>query len=340
MMCHRQCHTPESFPVRRMTSLLILGLVLLNSFGTLIFPKPLRAADNKYGPDDPIASLDGNPIYLGELNLILVQRLRAKDLSNVPLEVQQATATLLVRQHKAFETLKQQGGQAIQAIIDREIRAFETELKRRGSSLEKHAQLNRSNEQSVRDNMGWHIAWREYLKSRMTEKNLKVFFERHRERYAGGRWDVSQIFIPIDTADATNVAIGRQRMERIEQELRQATDLPAAFAAAARDQSEAGSAKDGGRMGWVTVNGDVPRVVMNAIQKTQPGELSDIVQGSTGLHLVLVHSRESNPMPFEKLADQSALRRDAANALFDALVIRQSGAKLQWYISALKPPTQ
>ena len=292
---------------------------------------------DKYRPGDPLASIDGTPVYLGELNLLLVQRLKLKNLDEVPVNVQRATAALLVQQHLALKSLREQGGKAIEGIIDREIAVFEQSLRRRGRSLEKHAQSIQSTENAVRDHLSWQVAWREYLKSRMTDSNLRKFYDRNRDRYSGGQWDVSQIFLSVDPNDPNSVGIANQRMEGIVGDLRQAADVGKAFAEIAKTESEGGSASEGGRLGWVK-DGDVPKPVMDSIRKLPPGTLSEPIPTALGKHLVLVHGQKPSDLPFEKLRDQSAVRRDAADALFKRLIAKQSSAKVVWYISALMPP--
>ena len=151
---------------------------------------PTACADEKWSPSDPIAAIDGEPIFLGELNLILTERLKARDLDRVGIQVQQATAALLVRRHLALASLKQEGGDALQAIVDRQIESFASEAKRRGSSLEQHARARLADQKSLEADIAWRASWGQYLKSRLNETNLRRFFERERATYAGGRWEV------------------------------------------------------------------------------------------------------------------------------------------------------
>lgn len=41
------------------------------------------AAGGDLEPGDPIASIDGKPVFFGELNLVLTERLKARDLQRV-----------------------------------------------------------------------------------------------------------------------------------------------------------------------------------------------------------------------------------------------------------------
>lgn len=297
-------------------------------------------AEQRYAPDDPFAAIDGEPIFLGELNLILTERLRVRDMDRVSLDVKRATAALLVRRHLAMKSLQQQGGRSLAAIVDRRIETFAREAARRGSSLAEQAKSRLADETSLKADIRWRTAWGEYLKSQLNETNLRRFFGREHARYAGGRWRVSQIFVDMDSSDGASVEVAAMRMKELADQVRASGSVAIAFAEAARQHSDAGSASDGGMIGWVEKEGDLPASVMNAVRETAPGKVSEPVDSPLGMHLVFVHESEAGKLTFDELSDQGQLRRDAADALFDALVRRQSDAKIVWFIGALKPPQE
>ena len=296
------------------------------------------SADERYGPEDPFAAIDGEPIFLGELNLILAERLRVRDLDRVSLDVKRATAALLVRRHLALNSLQQQGGDSLAAMIDRKIDAFAQEAARRGSSLAEQAKSRLADEPSLKADIRWRTAWGEYLKSQLNEPNLRRFFARQHSRYAGGRWKVSQIFVDLDSSDAASIAVAEQKMKDLADQVRASDSVADAFSQAAKQYSDAASAASGGMVGWVEKEGDLPASVMNAVRETEPGDVSQPVRSPLGMHLVFVHDSQAGKLTFDELSDQSQLRRDAADALFDTLVRRQSDAKIVWFIGALKPP--
>jgi hypothetical protein len=295
-------------------------------------------ADDKFGPSDPIAAIDGEAIYLGELNLILSERLKVRDLDNLGIEVQQATAALLIRRHLAMKSLEQQGGDVLQSMIRRQVESYAAEARRRGSSLEQQAKSRMADENSLTADIAWRTAWSQYLKSTLNEANLRRYFDQQRDRYAGNRWEVSQIFVKMDTRDAESVKASVVKMSALADELRSSGAVAQAFADAAQQHSDSGSAAEGGMVGWVEKDGDLPSSVMAAVRKTKSGQISEPVQSPLGMHLVYVHRAEEGKLTFDDLTDQAQLRRDAADALFDALVAKQKDAKVVWFLRALKPP--
>lgn len=309
--------------------------------GLLVLPVCLRdqaVAADKFLPGDPIAAIDGEPIYLGELNLILTERMNVRDLDKVAIEIQQATAALLVRRHLAMKSLRQQGGDSLEAMIRRQVDLFAGEARRRGSNLAQQAKARMADEQSLIADISWRTAWSQYLKSRLNDANLRRYFDQQQDRYAGNRWEVSQIFVKMETSDAESVQAAKQNLSELADDIRASGAVAESFADAARQHSDSGSAAQGGMVGWVEKDGDLPSAVMAAIRKTEVGNISEPVQSPLGMHLVYVLRAEPGKLTFDELTDQAQLRRDAADALFDALIEKQAGVKVTWFINALRPP--
>ncbi|MCA9138135.1 MAG: peptidylprolyl isomerase [Planctomycetales bacterium] len=318
----------------------LIGILL----GGLSLGAPRAIAQQTYGPSDPIASIKGDPILLGELNYLLISKLGAKDLSSVNIDVQRASSALLVRQHQAMKTLREQGGENLQLLLDQDWNAFVEGLKRTGKSVDEFCKERKTNEKSVRASRDWDSAWRRYLKSRMTDANLKRYYQLHADKFASARWNVSHLFLPVDKENRDSADLAEYRMLDILDQLRSVSSDPqrlaARFAELAKKESDGATAKDGGKIGWVSAPGDLPESVMDAIRKTDENSVSAITRSPLGYHLVLVHEKMLNQIPFEQLTDLSPLRREAANVLFEALVTQQNGVPATWYIKSLQPPGQ
>lgn len=297
-------------------------------------------AQQEFVPSDPIASIDGDPILLGELNYLLASRLRIDDPAKVRIEVQRASSALLVRQHLAMKSLLDQGGEGLQLILDRQWSSFVSEIERKGSSIDRYSKQQRSNQRSVRRSRDWDTAWRSYLKSMMTDSNLRRFYEMNSDHYAATKWKLSHLFIPVEPNQANGEEIAEQRIRQIVAQIESTPDSQreTRFAELAMSESDGATAKEGGRIGWVSETGDLPESVMKAIRATADGGVTDAVRSPLGFHLAFVHEKISTDVPFGKVADQSKLRRDAADKLFETLVAKQKDAKVIWYITALRPP--
>lgn len=147
------------------------------------------ADDQPLKLEDPFAAVDGQPITVGRLNLVLQQRFPKTAPDQLPPRVRQATALVLVRQQMALNQLRQLGGAAIEAQMSAAVDRQVAESKRRGISLAQQAAAKQSDERALADQIRWQTAWAAYLRSRLTEKNLRGYFETHRDRYEAESWD-------------------------------------------------------------------------------------------------------------------------------------------------------
>jgi hypothetical protein len=336
----------EQRPMRRQaidSHLSRIWLACLITFSAaLIAGRSVAFGEQPLKPTDPIASIDGEPLFLGELNYLLVSKLGVKDLSTINIDVQQASSALLVRQHLAMKSLREQGGRNLQLLLDRQWDEFVSQLGRREQTLQQYANRFQSDPQSIRHFRDWDTAWRSYLKRSLTDTNLKRFYQRNADRFASTKWRVSHVFLPVDNQDDDIAALAKQRIQWIADQLQSGppADLAKRFAELAATESDGSTAKDGGQIGWVSTPGDLPAAVMDAIRQTPVGAVTNPVLSPLGFHLALVHEKSSMNVPFEKVADLNRLRREAADTLFDGLVEPQSEAKTTWYIVALRPPSK
>lgn len=312
---------------------LTLGLSI-----ALIVPGTDLLADDKLEPGDPIAAIDGEPIYLGELNLILTERFKTRDMDALGIDIQRATATLLVQRHLAMKTLRSQGGDVLQGMIRRQVESFAAEAKRRGSSIEEQAKARLADEKSLSADLAWRVAWGQYLKSKLTDENLRRFYESRKQLYGGNRYDVSQILVKVDSRDSLSVQAAEANLVELAAELRDSDPIETAFADAAGQHSESPTAVQGGRVGIVETDRDLPSSVMKVVRETSVGEIGGPIRSPLGLHLIYVHRMEPGNRSFDELTDQAQLRRDAADALFEGLVAAQADAKVVWFVDALRPP--
>jgi len=143
----------------------------------------------KFEPADPFAAVDRDPVRIGELYLILGRRMGLDKIDLATDQIRQATALLLVRRRLAMQRLRQQGGAELKSTIDRKVERARDELRRRDTSLAAHAASLRSDEASYLNDLSWRIAWSQYVKSKLTEQNLRRYFEKNPAQFGGGSFE-------------------------------------------------------------------------------------------------------------------------------------------------------
>lgn len=167
------------------------GACLMVAVALLLGTNQRAAAEESFDPQrhepaDPLAAVDGDPVRIGEMNLVLGERLGVAAIDEATDTARRATALLLVRRRLAMRSLRESGGAALQALIERKIELASDELRRRSSTLAEHAQARRADEKSFLSDLSWKIAWGHYVRSKLTEENLRRFFGQHADRYGGG----------------------------------------------------------------------------------------------------------------------------------------------------------
>lgn len=252
----------------------------------------------------------------------------------------QAAALMLVRRHLALRTLTAMGGQPLAARVEHAIQSATSAAEQQDDSLQAQAQRHGADAAALQRELAWQTAWHAYLRSRLTQENLQRFFDAHRAKYDGTQVRLSQIFLPAASGIAADEDPATEMLQRLAQQIRQSSDVPNAFASAARDHSRGGSADDGGSLGWISAHGDLPADVADAALRAEPGEIVGPVNSPLGAHLLLVHQRQAGDKELSEIEDQAPLRRDAADALFRALVRQQAGANVQWIDVASQPPAE
>ncbi len=286
-----------------------------------------------------IASVDGDPVYVGELNLILAERFQNQPINSIDVDLKRATCHLLAQRRLALRALRKVGGEPLATMVQNEIDAFVTEVRRRGSTLQQQASARSSDSASLLVDLSWRVAWGAYLKSKLTDENLRRYFESHANAYDGTKYRVSQIFMrPISTS-AADILETEKTLSSFASEIQTNDDREAVFETLARQHSQSPTAESGGQLGWIESEGDLPAGLVREIRELPIGSVSRPLRSPFGVHLLLVHEIEKGKTSYDELTDLSMLRRDAANALFQNLVETESETKVMWHLDVLKPPT-
>lgn len=156
------------------------------------------------------------------------------------------------------------------------------------------------------------------------EADLKAYYEQNKSRYVlPARVDVShiQISVPSSASDADREA-ARTRAQEI---ARQVKENPAAFADIARKESQdAGTAREGGHLGWVTA-GSWPQPLESAVFALAQGQVSDVVEGPAGFHVFIanrVEPEKGETFDEARPKVEQEVRRQLASERFAELATR------------------
>lgn len=130
------------------------------------------------------------------------------------------------------------------------------------------------------------LAWNLHATRTIADSQIREYWKEHQRRLDGSRLRVSQIFRkyePGESADAApmTTAALQQLRKRIA-----AGSL--SFADAAKTESQAPTAANGGDVGWISPRGDLPASVSKAAYRLEVDGISEVLLSPFGAHLVTV----------------------------------------------------
>jgi peptidyl-prolyl cis-trans isomerase C len=165
------------------------------------------------------------------------------------------------------------------------------------------------------------LQWRDYIKDRVTEKDLEKYYAEYKAFFDGDMVHASHIVLRVP---ANCSAAERQATYDRLAALRQ--DILAGkidFATAAKQHSQCPSAPSGGDLGLIPRKwGMVDEAIARAAFFTSVGAVSDVVQSDVGLHLIRVTERKpGKPSDFNQIKEQ--VREIYLEDLRQALIAQQ-----------------
>lgn len=122
----------------------------------------------------------------------------------------------------------------------------------------------------------------------ISEADLKAYYEQNKSRYVQpARVNVShiQLNLPSDASDQQRdqvLAKANEILQKVKADVSAFADI------AKQESNDAGSAGNGGQLGWVTP-GSWPADLEAAVFALQQGQVSDVVRGPNGYHIFLAN---------------------------------------------------
>jgi len=235
--------------------------------------------------DAIVARVDGKPIYYRRVKQEVAKALNGRPTS--PAEKKQL-------QSQAMEQLIGRR-LVLLSLASMKMAATESELrlarerainKLKTQELTLDEFLTRSNltEEDFQEMLAWQIGWQRYLDRYLTDQNLERYFNQHPRDFNGAQIEVAHLLLKMPP-DA-QVAPWEQAIERAQQIKAAIDSKQQTFAEAARQFSQAPTAKQGGNIGLISRREPMPESFSKAAFALQPGEVSEPVATAVGVHLI------------------------------------------------------
>jgi peptidyl-prolyl cis-trans isomerase C len=270
----------------------------------------------------PAARVNGTVIEQAEVDAI-VQQMAS---SGPPLtdaqrrQTQQEVLQVLIDDLLFQQFLHEKTSRLEPADLNRQIAELEADLKKHGKTLAEFCKESNQTEQQLRLSIADMMRWGNYAKSHLTEAELQRCYSENRDYFDRVVVRVSHI---VHRVPASAPEGERQKERAFLQGLRQQiVSGQIDFAMAAKKYSQCESAPKGGDLGSFPRKGVVEEPFARAAFALKPGEISDVVQTSYGLHLIQVTERKpGEPSDFAKVHND--VRALAADELRQTVLAEQ-----------------
>ena len=252
----------------------------------------------------PVAVVNGEPIPMAQLEAVLARDgPKAVQLPEAKLrEIRLATVSMLIDDLLLVQYLRQNGPRVDPAEVDKKVAETVEGLKKQGKTLPAFLRELGQTEAEMRADVASMLQWRDYVKARVSEDDLKRYYQENKDFFDGITVRASHIVLrlPQTSSDAERQQT-RDRLLAIRQEI---VSGKLDFAEAAKKYSQCPTAPNGGDLGFFPRKGAVDESFAKAAFALQVGQVSDVVQSEYGLHLIKVTERKpGQPSDFTKLKD-------------------------------------
>jgi foldase protein PrsA len=282
----------------------------------------LASAQEDGKNSDPIiaAVVTGEKITAGQVDRVLSQTVGDLNLSpDQRKRAQSAVLEKLVNQKVVFDFLEQHQA----AVGEDEVRLKLEDLKTQLATVEKTIddylkQTGRTLDE-LNFEFAWQASWPPYLEKKLTDEVLKDYFDQHRRKFDGTEIRVAHLLLKPVGAERDS---SRQEIEKLKQS---ASEIRSSLAAngltwetAVTEHSAAPTRDAGGEIGWIKIDGPMPKVFTGAAFKLAVGELSGPVETVFGVHLIKCLEVKKGKLGWRDAIE--AVKQAASRSYFDSIV--------------------
>jgi parvulin-like peptidyl-prolyl isomerase len=253
---------------------------------------PAQVPANQVAQVKPAAIVNGETITMAELEGVLNKEgPRAVQLPESKLrEMRMATLSMMIDDMLLVQFLRQNGPRVDPAEVGKMQAELVESLKKGNKTLQDYLRDTAQTEAQVQADIVSMLQWRDYIKARVTDDDLKRYYGENKDFFDGNLTRASHIVFRMPaTATEAERQQARDKLLAIRQEV---VSGKVDFAEAAKKYSQCPTAPTGGDIGFFPRKGAVDDAFARAAFALQPGQVSDVVQSEYGLHLIKVTERK------------------------------------------------
>jgi peptidyl-prolyl cis-trans isomerase C len=255
------------------------------------------------GPDTPAATVNGEVIRLGDLDAYIKGKLPVGPLTAAQArQLRTEIVSDMIDDALLRQFLRQNAPKVEAAEVDQHLKALAASLAKQGKTLADFYRETHQTEAQARETWTTLLQLGRYVKGRVTEEQLRQFYAANRDVFDRVEVRVSHIMI---RATASGPPVERAAAKEKLQALRaQIAAGRIDFVDAAKRYSQCPSAPQGGDLGFIPRKGMLDEPFAKAAFALKPGEVSNVVETDSGVHLIRVTARKpGTPSTFEACAE-------------------------------------
>lgn len=171
------------------------------------------------------------------------------------------------------------------AEIQQRMTQLETALRANKRTLADYYKETGLTEEKLRSGISAETQWQTFLAKRMSQDDLKKYYNDNKDMFDGAKIRVSHIVYTIPPGDAKTEANAKSAMETVRLELLKG----ASFAGLAKQYSQDKSSSErGGDLGWFPPRKADPDQFIRIASSMKKGEVSGLVRTDYGIHIIQV----------------------------------------------------
>lgn len=252
----------------------------------------------------PVAVVDDQVITLGDLEALLQSRgptpvtLTETQRRQMKMEA----LGMMIDDILMQKFLRQKGPRIDPAEVDKQMVLLLEALKKQNKTLADFCKESGQSEANLRDNQTLMLQWAAFVRARVSDADLKRYFDDNKDFFNEVLVRASHIVIRTPSGmPESELLAARTRLLVVRQEIIAGR---VDFATAAAKHSQCSSAQNGGDLGVFPRKFAMDEVFAKTAFAVPVGHISDLVQTSYGLHLIKVTERTpGKPADLEKIKD-------------------------------------
>ncbi|MEZ6045648.1 MAG: peptidylprolyl isomerase [Planctomycetaceae bacterium] len=301
----------QSLP-RNLHSVLLFHVAVL----MLLFIEPVIGAQGT-----SIVEVNGNPITEQDLQIQFLTR-------NIPSDQQAGLREQflndLIDQRLMQEYLQEQKVKLNETRVQESLSKVYKIIREANRDPEEVLQNLGLTEQMLRKELMLPLAWEVHMEQKVTPELLHRFYEKNQNKFDGTELRLRQIFLKVNTIEEEEPAL--HKLDQIRQQI-VSGQLP--FEEAAQRFSQAPTAKNGGDLGFVPYQGQMPITITAPAFERGKGELTAPFLSPFGAHLIQVIDVKPGELSLEDVRTEvwQAMSETVWNNIITA---RRETAEIKW----------